>query len=136
MTDPHPTHLLPGAALPCQQVATDMFFPDEVTHGVLRDAKTVCRGCPIRAACLDYAIANFEVGLWAGTSENQRARIRAKRRKAGKKTLRRTEVRQREVHRLTEAGLTAREVATTLGVTDRTVVRLRSSIRAATKVAQ
>lgn len=43
-------------------------------------AMTVCRHCPVRSDCLEYALATGEqYGLWGGASPAQRDRIRAQR---------------------------------------------------------
>lgn len=47
-----------------------------------RDAKTdaarkICQHCPVAAECLTWAVANKERGVWAGTNEDDRGRIRA-----------------------------------------------------------
>ncbi len=64
----------------CQSVSADLFFPigrtgDAVEH--IEAAKAVCRTCPVREACLRFAIeTNQEAGIWGGTSEEERDRIR------------------------------------------------------------
>jgi WhiB family redox-sensing transcriptional regulator len=40
--------------------------------------KVICRSCPVRVECLEYALDTDAQGFWAGTS--QRARARARRR--------------------------------------------------------
>ena len=59
---------------------TDLFFPIGVTGPAGRQieaAKAVCRGCPVQAECLDFAlVTNQEAGVWGGTSEEQRRRLR------------------------------------------------------------
>lgn len=40
-----------------------------------RDAKAVCRRCPVRADCLDAALASGEVGVWGGTTDEERRRL-------------------------------------------------------------
>ena len=36
-------------------------------------AKTICQGCPVRMACLDYALAIREpFGIWGGLTEHER----------------------------------------------------------------
>ena len=47
-------------------------------HGIAA-AKAICRRCPVAAECLAEAMANPSiVGVWGGTTENQRAKIRAR----------------------------------------------------------
>jgi WhiB family redox-sensing transcriptional regulator len=36
------------------------------------EALALCRTCPVRVACLDFALSNRMVGTWAGTSDYQR----------------------------------------------------------------
>ena len=51
------------------------FFP--VKGGSTREAKRVCRGCEVRAECLEYALANDErFGIWGGLSERERRRLK------------------------------------------------------------
>jgi WhiB family redox-sensing transcriptional regulator len=49
------------------------FFP---SRGESSDkARAICRRCPVRVPCLEYALAaNERHGVWAGTSERQRRR--------------------------------------------------------------
>lgn len=43
-----------------------------------RPAKAVCAGCPVREQCLDDALADStRKGIWGGTSERERRRMRA-----------------------------------------------------------
>lgn len=40
------------------------------------DARKVCGRCPVRAACLDYALENREeFGMWGGTTPQERQKI-------------------------------------------------------------
>lgn len=43
-----------------------------------------CQDCPVRKACLDYALREEPVGIWAGTTERQRKSMK---KKAQKKAL-------------------------------------------------
>ena len=36
-------------------------------------AIAVCRTCPVREECLDYALEHHELGVWGGTTERERA---------------------------------------------------------------
>ena len=59
----------------CRGVDPDLFFPERGAS--TREAKEVCRGCVVREACLEYALANGEkFGIWGGMSERERRRIR------------------------------------------------------------
>lgn len=62
----------------CRNLDTDMFFPDaEADAG---QALAVCAACPVRDACLDWAIATRQHdGIWGGTTESERKRIRRRR---------------------------------------------------------
>lgn len=53
-----------------------MFFPDPATLELLEAAKDVCRNCPVQVPCLEFALANAEAGVWGGTSEAERDRMR------------------------------------------------------------
>ena len=55
------------------------FFPDP-THLVpgskkIRRARRVCAGCPVRRPCLQLAIDEELTGVWAGTTDDQRAAL-------------------------------------------------------------
>ena len=63
----------------CAETDPEAFFPDK--GGSTRDAKRVCAGCPVRAECLEYALAGDErFGIWGGLSERERRRVRLQRR--------------------------------------------------------
>jgi len=67
----------------CMGVDPDLFFPERGAS--TREAKEVCRGCVVRADCLEYAITNSEkFGIWGGLSERERRRIRRARSIAGR----------------------------------------------------
>lgn len=53
---------------------SEWFPPDK--KGTIA-ARTVCAGCEVRSECLAYALADDTlVGVWGGTSENERDRLR------------------------------------------------------------
>lgn len=59
----------------CAQVDGDLFFPDKGES--TREAKAICRQCPVRAECLLWALDNAEpYGIWGGLSERDRRRLR------------------------------------------------------------
>lgn len=62
----------------CAEVDPDLFFPEkgESSNG----AKLVCRGCEVQEQCLAYAMKHgIRWGVWGGTSERQRQRMRSQR---------------------------------------------------------
>lgn len=62
----------------CRGVDPDLFFPGR--GEATAPAKAVCATCPVRAECLNYAMANGEkFGIWGGLSERERRRLRSKR---------------------------------------------------------
>ena len=66
----------------CRTVTGVDFFPNDGA-GVLA-AQRVCSGCPVRPACLEYALDNaISHGVWGGTSDRERQRLRSARSKAG-----------------------------------------------------
>jgi WhiB family redox-sensing transcriptional regulator len=59
----------------CAQTDPEAFFPEK--GGSTREAKKVCQSCPVRAGCLEYALAHDErFGIWGGMSERERRRLR------------------------------------------------------------
>lgn len=65
----------------CRGLDTELFFPK---RGELAGvALATCGECPVRQPCLDHALGFAErFGIWGGTSERQRRRLRAARRAA------------------------------------------------------
>lgn len=52
-----------------------LFFPERGAS--TREAKMICRGCPVQGECMEYALVNREkFGIWGGLSERERRRIR------------------------------------------------------------
>jgi WhiB family redox-sensing transcriptional regulator len=59
----------------CAQTDPEAFFPEK--GGSTREAKRVCRGCEVRAECLEYALEHDErFGIWGGLSERERRRLK------------------------------------------------------------
>jgi WhiB family transcriptional regulator, redox-sensing transcriptional regulator len=58
----------------CREHAPEVFFPSD---GVGVDAaRRICADCPVRADCLEYALAyRIDHGVWGGASERERRRI-------------------------------------------------------------
>ncbi|MEU3058543.1 WhiB family transcriptional regulator [Streptomyces griseus] len=72
----------------CREEDPDLFFPIGSTGPAVvqeAEAKTVCRSCPVQAACLEWALENGQdSGIWGGLSETERRALkRRSRRRAG-----------------------------------------------------
>jgi WhiB family transcriptional regulator, redox-sensing transcriptional regulator len=72
-----------GAA--CTAADPELFFPISSSGPAceqVAQAKAVCAGCKIRLACLRYALDAGPVqGIWGGTTEAERQRLRRRERK-------------------------------------------------------
>ena len=65
----------------CRGLEPEVFYPvsDEQTE----EAKAICRECPVREPCLEYALTNRERdGVWGGATERERRRMIRQRRKS------------------------------------------------------
>ena len=64
----------------CRGIDPDIFFP--ITDEDAEPAKAICNACPVREACLEFALAARErEGVWGGATERERRRIIRQRRK-------------------------------------------------------
>lgn len=63
----------------CRGMDTAMFFPHRGAD--CSAPKAVCARCDVRDECLEFALQNGERhGIWGGTSERERRRMRRERR--------------------------------------------------------
>jgi WhiB family transcriptional regulator, redox-sensing transcriptional regulator len=64
----------------CRNSRPELFFPvgsTGVAVDEINSAKEVCQACPVREQCLQFALlTNQESGIWGGTSEDERRRLR------------------------------------------------------------
>ncbi|HVF33534.1 MAG TPA: WhiB family transcriptional regulator [Acidimicrobiales bacterium] len=59
----------------CRDLDVDLFFPDSESES--EPALEVCAVCPVRAACLDFALRTGQHdGVWGGLTETERKRVR------------------------------------------------------------
>ncbi|MFH8669683.1 WhiB family transcriptional regulator [Streptomyces anulatus] len=69
----------------CREEDPDLFFPIGSTGPAVvqtEEAKAVCRTCPVRAACLEWALENKQdSGVWGGLSENERRSLKRRSRR-------------------------------------------------------
>jgi WhiB family transcriptional regulator, redox-sensing transcriptional regulator len=58
----------------CGTVGLEIFYSGEPED--VRAAVGICRGCPVRGACLEAAVDRGEwFGVWGGTTERERRRM-------------------------------------------------------------
>ncbi|MEV0694268.1 MULTISPECIES: WhiB family transcriptional regulator [unclassified Streptomyces] len=64
----------------CRDEDPDLFFPIGTSGPALlqtEQAKAVCRRCPVRQQCLDWAMDSGQsLGVWGGTSETERRALK------------------------------------------------------------
>lgn len=71
----------------------DLFFPPDNPGGPkagkgvagetarIKEARALCKMCPVRQKCLDYALQHECTGIWGGTTDSERRKLlREKRR--------------------------------------------------------
>jgi WhiB family redox-sensing transcriptional regulator len=60
----------------CQYVDPDLHFPESTKSGSRKhfdEAKRVCAACPVKQACLEWALATGQTaGVWGGKSPRER----------------------------------------------------------------
>lgn len=68
----------------CRDLDTAIFFP-ETEEGVAV-AQAICATCPVREACLEFAlVTRQDDGVWGGVDETERRRIRRRRQEAARR---------------------------------------------------
>lgn len=63
----------------CSSYDPELFFPDPESinfYYMLKVAKNVCTSCPYQLECLQFAVENNEPGVWGGTAEGERRRMK------------------------------------------------------------
>jgi WhiB family redox-sensing transcriptional regulator len=65
----------------CQGMGPDVFYMEhgEKAENMMKivAAREICGRCPVKVECLRYAVDNcIGTGIWAGTTPNQRKRLR------------------------------------------------------------
>lgn len=60
----------------CRQIDVgDVFFPE--VGGSPRLAQMICRDCPVKAQCLNYALERNEpFGIWGGLTQRERRKVK------------------------------------------------------------
>lgn len=64
----------------CRELDPDLFFPTDKAGE--KEAVAHCAGCPVQGACLDFAVTTRQYdGVWGGLGEDDRQRMRPRRRR-------------------------------------------------------
>jgi len=76
---------MPACGLPdwrddaaCRNADPELFFPDgdsRSRRAQVKMAKLICRGCPVSATCLSWALDSGQAGIWGGLTEDERHRL-------------------------------------------------------------
>jgi WhiB family transcriptional regulator, redox-sensing transcriptional regulator len=65
----------------CRDADPDLFFPIGTTGaalGQMKEAKRICRACPVQIQCLAWALGKGVAdGVWGGTTPDERRVIRS-----------------------------------------------------------
>jgi len=73
----------------CQSVDPELFFPagqDTPSQDGVNAAVRVCRGCPVRLQCLEFALeTRLEYGVWGGLTEQERRSLRRSRQRKARR---------------------------------------------------
>ena len=68
----------------CRDLDTSTFFPE--TDEEAAAAIAVCATCPVREACLEFAlVTRQDDGVWGGMTEVERKRLRRRRQEAARR---------------------------------------------------
>jgi len=66
----------------CRGVDPEVFYPVSEDDEDAAEAKSICALCPVREACLEFALTTREKnGVWGGLTERERRRVLRRRRK-------------------------------------------------------
>lgn len=65
----------------CKDVDTEIFYPDaydksQYTPSAMKMMRELCSTCPFKEPCLMWALKYEGHGVWAGTTEYDRRRLR------------------------------------------------------------
>ncbi|MFF7178323.1 WhiB family transcriptional regulator [Streptomyces sp. NPDC008121] len=79
------------ASAACRNVDPDLFFPVGTGAPALiqaEEAKEICRGCPVRQECLEWAMDDSRqvIGVWGGLREDERKALKRRSRRQANRT--------------------------------------------------
>ena len=110
---------------PCRKGDPERFHPAPGNPGKANAAKAECHGCPIERECLEYALRVGVSGIWGGTSEADRKKMRRRQGIVAAPVVpSEAELLHLEMVRLNRTGLGPTEIARHFRTTQRHVVRV------------
>ena len=72
----------------CTATDPELFFPIGTTGPALAqtaEAQHICRGCPVRSACLEWAMqTGADFGIWGGLAEDERRALQRRQRRTSR----------------------------------------------------
>lgn len=72
-----PEWMLEGACRDIPREELDrIFFALETDVSSAEKAKEICAACPVKQTCLEYALGRQDIGIWGGTTNEERKEIR------------------------------------------------------------
>lgn len=118
-----------GAHALCSETDPEAYFPEPGQPN--KSARDVCARCDLRNPCAQWAIANpDEHGIWGGLSERERVDIRRRQPIERRQPRNWTDAETRAlVIDLTVRGWSLVQIAREVGVTARTISRIRARER-------
>ena len=60
----------------CVGMDGNIFFPVSGAPGSNKEAKAICRDCPVRSECRTHGLKYETDGIWGGLSESERPKVR------------------------------------------------------------
>lgn len=101
----------------CRGTDLNLFFPGRgETAGPARE---ICGVCPVRQACLNYALSNAIIhGIWGGLSERERRALRTNYRRSARRE------RDRDLIAAATAGYTALAISRSFDLSRTAVTRI------------
>lgn len=67
---------------PCSEYHPEIFYPEIKNQIDSQEAayvaRVVCKDCPLKMECLEWALHHEKYGIWGGTTDTQRKELRVK----------------------------------------------------------
>jgi len=106
----------------CTEQDPELFFSEDFKD--IRQAKAVCNGCPLISQCKDWAMSHENYGVWGGMSAKERFLARG-----GVEALETQEIVLARQQFFEILSLPLSSLSQRFGVTERTIVRWKNTLR-------